>query len=889
MRLLTSLLARTRAVLPTLFAVPLLVSTLPAQGATGTIRGTVTQSETGQPLVGVIVTVDGTTIRGVSNTRGGYLIEHVPAGAHTLVFRWLGYKPVRSEVTVTAGGSATVDAKMEQLPIQLSELTVTGASRVPERSVEAPAAFSIVQPRVLQATGITGQAPMALREVPGVDITQSGVNDFNVNARGFNSTLNRRVLVLQDGRDLAIAFLGSQEWNALPVPTDDWSKLELVRGPGSALYGANAFFGVLNITTPSAREVAGTKITVGGGFLSPRHQDGSSFTGNTLRFDIRTAGTFWRGRMGYRLNAGFNQSDSWSRSRTASDCQDLRREYSEVVDDQAAHPIQLSCERRPLNGQDTVAASGGLVTGDVDPTRNIYGSARLEYYLNDGSVLTAEGGTARVQNELFVTGIGRVQVSEAWRPYARFGWASSGFNVMAYWNARNGGLLGSGSEQYSMATGALLKENSNIFHIEAQDVERFAGEKGRVVFGASARNYRVDTYGTLMQARVGPIGDDDRSDYYYATFGQVEYQILPQLRGVAAARVDVGSLIDPQFSPKLALVFSPNADHSFRLTYNRAFQTPNYSEFFLSVPAAPAINLSALEAGLRASPLGPALGNVPVGTLFGSNVPGSTANSNAVAVMARGNKDLKVETTKSFELGYRGDLTDKIYLTVDAYYNRIKDFVTDLLGASLVNATQFPYWTAPPACGSPIVRPCVPSSARAALVGAVQQNLTAASAFAGANLTRDANGTTIVALSYGNAGRVTEKGIEAGGGWQIMPTLRTDLSFTLFTYNVKEALVGDSLIANTPKTKGSISLSYADRGLSASASFRAVKGHPWAAGVFAGFIEPNNSLDANVAYDINNNFKVFLTGSNVLDDRKFSIYGGSVNGRRILGGVTARF
>ena len=142
---------------------------------------------------------------------------------------------------------------MEQAPIQLSELTVTGASKVPERAVEAPAAVSVVEPRVLQATGITGQAPLALREVPGVDLVQSGMNDYNVNARGFNSTLNRRVLVLQDGRDLAIAFLGSQEWNALAVPTDEYSKMELVRGPGSALYGANAFLGVVNVITRRSR------------------------------------------------------------------------------------------------------------------------------------------------------------------------------------------------------------------------------------------------------------------------------------------------------------------------------------------------------------------------------------------------------------------------------------------------------------------------------------------------------------------------------------------------------------------------------------------------------------------------------------------------------------
>ena len=68
-----------------------------------------------------------------------------------------------------------------------------------------------------------------------------------------------------------------------------------------------------------------------------------------------------------------------------------------------------------------------------------------------------------------------------------------------------------------------------------------------------------------------------------------------------------------------------------------------------------------------------------------------------------------------------------------------------------------------------------------------------------------------------------------------------------------------------------------------------VKGYSWAAGVYAGYIEPNVSLDANVGYDLNNNLKFFLNGTNVLDNRKFSIYGGSVNGRRILGGVTTRF
>ena len=156
---------------------------------------------------------------------------------------------------------------------------------------------------------------MALQSVPGVDIVQSGVNDFNVNARGFNSTLNRRVLTLQDGRDLAIAFLGSQEWNGLTQPLDELGKVEMVRGPGSALYGANAFSGVINITTPEAREVLGNKFTIAGGELE------------SFRADGRHASLLADGRIGLRLNGGYNQSDTWSRSRTLTDGTSLQQEY----------------------------------------------------------------------------------------------------------------------------------------------------------------------------------------------------------------------------------------------------------------------------------------------------------------------------------------------------------------------------------------------------------------------------------------------------------------------------------------------------------------------------------------------------------------------------------
>jgi iron complex outermembrane receptor protein len=821
--------------------------------ATGSIRGTVTRADDGAPLAGVIVIVRGVGARANTGTSGRFAIDRVPAGPQTVEFRWLGYKPTQVTVTVTAGAAATADTKMEAAPVALNELIVESASKVPERAVEAPAAVTVVDPKMLQTTSITGQAPLALANVPGVDLAQSGVNDFNVNARGFNSSLNRRVLVLVDGRDVATAFLGSQEWNALPVPTEDIAGIEFVRGPGSALYGANAYAGVINIRTPSAREVVGTKLSLGGGQLS------------TIKGDFRHAGLFWNGRIGYRVSAGYYRSDTWSRSRTLTDGSALRAEYSSATDSLNFRPACSSCARRelrPLNGQ-TADAVTGAVSGDRDPVKSIYGSGRVDYYTDAGAVASAEFGAAQAENEVAVTGIGRVQITKTIRPYGRVNFAAKNYNVMAYWNGRN-----TKEPQYSLASGAGLEEHSTVFHVEGQQSNKFNDDRGRFVLGGSFRIYNLNTQRTLI-SRV----DDDRADNYYAAFSQFEYKLSDQVKAVAAARFDVGGLIDAQFSPKAALVYSPSNRHSFRLTYNKAFQTPNYSEYFLNVAAGAPANFTALETGLRANAsLGPLLAGVPVGGLFD--------NSAAVPVRARGNSSLTVEKNNGLELGYRGDLTDKFYLSVDTYLNVLEDFVTDLLPG--VNPA-FPRWTAPTA---------VPAVARAALETAVRNALVAnpATATAGRGLTRQEDGKTAVVVSYANAGKATQYGVEVAAGYQFSPGFRADGSFALFRFDINDQLAGDQLLPNTPRAKGNVSLSYSGRkGIDAGVTFRSAKGFDWAAGVFAGYIEPQTTVDANVGYAVNNNLRFYLTANNLFNQERFSIYGGSVNGRRVLAGLTTRF
>jgi outer membrane receptor protein involved in Fe transport len=859
-----------------------LLSSLPVAIAhaqeTGTVTGTVTRAADGGALSSVSVSVPAVGVSTITGADGRYTLRRVPAGPQTVVFRWLGYAPTEVDVVVEADRTVTADAALEAVVVSLGEIVVEGASRGPERIVEAPAAISVVPQQVLENVAVTGQAPLALQSIPGVDIVQSGVNDFNVNARGFNSSLNRRVLTLQDGRDLAIAFLGSQEWAGLTQPLDDLGRVEMVRGPGSALYGANAFSGVINITTPEAREVLGTKLTVAAGELE------------TFRVDGRHAGLLADGRIGFRVNGGFNRSDTYSRSRTLRNGTSLQEEYEEATDE----PVPPVVEAMPLNGQ-RVDSVTGEVSGERDPLRNIYGSGRVDYYLDNGSVLSVDGGASRVENEIFVTGIGRVQVDEAVKPYARAAFNAERFNVFGYWNSRT-----SLEPQLSLTSGLPIEERSDIFHVEGQNNWNFLEDRGRVVYGASYRNTRVNTSGTLMNPT-----NDDRSDDLYSAYGQLEYRIVPQVRLVGAARFDDGDLIEGQFSPKGAIVYSPTEDHSFRVSVNQAFQTPNYSEFFLQVPVAPGnagprtleSSIETYYAAVRQNVPEPAL----AGLTITDDLPWEFSSS--TQALALGNENLDVEKVTGWEVGYKGTLGERVYITADAYINRLRNFVTDLLPGvntaypsyALTDEVNVPEELAAldarlAGLGLPPEHPLrAPIPQLLAGHGQLSQGLQLQGANALATLP---GGNRAIVLSYTNAGRVIERGVELGVGYQFTPEIRGDVTFTGFNFDVDEdeQAAGDQLVPNTPSKKATFSVSYAgQQGFDGNLTLRLTDGYEWAAGIFQGYVPASELLNVSAGYRINNYVRVHATATNVFDQQRFQLYGGSVIGRRVLGGVTANF
>lgn len=740
--------------------------------AAGSITGLIRDDESRESLPYINVKVKDTPYGAASDERGRYHIGSIPPGIYTLAVTGVGFGSVEVSITVEAGKTVTRDFVLKHSAVQVGEVLVYGASFRRERITEAPASVSLIGTKEIGRFASHGQLPKLLEVEPGVDMVQSGMYDFNIVSRGFNSSLNRRLLVLLDGRDLATAFLGATEWNGLSIPLEDLGRLELIRGPGSALYGANAYSGVLNVTSLPPRSNPGTRVILGAGELS------------LLRGDIRHAGLM--GNWSYRVNVGGIRGMTFSKIRSNDPKTNLPRfEYPGL------NPF--------LNTE--------LVDLDLDPVRTLYASARLDYEYSTGGIATLEGGSTQVENEVIVTGIGRVQVQKAQRPWARLSYVGHGFNVNIWTSFR----LNSAPER-SLSTGLNLEQGSNITQGEIQYSFTALENALSLTTGISHRLVHVDTKGTLMLA--------ERNDNMTGVYAQAEYRFSSKFKSVLAARWDRSTLHSSQFSPKVALVWTPLTDQSFRFTYNQAFQSPNYSELFLHVkhPTRPL----AYYGNLVTNPPG-------LSGFVGGAVPGNP-------------QDLTVENITGYEIGYKGIFEKSLFITLDVYFNQMTNFVTDL------------------AVG---VNPKFPRN--------------------GGIYPGDVLAPTRTIWSYANVGRVNEAGVDAGINYYLSDHLTLSGNFSYFYFDIVEKHAEDVLIPNSPDYRISGGITYTHpSGHDIGLRIKHVPSFDWAAGIYQGKINEYTVMDLGANYRYSSTVSLNLNISNLMDKEHYQIFGGSLLGRRAI-------
>jgi iron complex outermembrane receptor protein len=142
----------------------------------------------------------------------------------------------------------------------LINIKVTSVSKKETSVEDSPAAVTVVTQDDIRRNGIT-TLPDALRLVPGMDIAQINSHEWAVSARGFNGQFANKLLVMVDGRSIYTTAFGGVVWGMQEMVMEDLDRIEVIRGPGSTLWGANAVNGVINIITKSAKDTQGGLIT----------------------------------------------------------------------------------------------------------------------------------------------------------------------------------------------------------------------------------------------------------------------------------------------------------------------------------------------------------------------------------------------------------------------------------------------------------------------------------------------------------------------------------------------------------------------------------------------------------------------------------------------------
>jgi outer membrane receptor protein involved in Fe transport len=477
-----------------------------------------------------------------------------------------------------------------------------------------------------------------LRPVPGLNVIQMSAREIDVSSRQATSTLANTQLAVLDGRSIYADFFGLVFWDLLPVNTSDVKQIEVVRGPASAIWGANAATGVVNIITKSPREApGGTLILTAGGFSRDAGDTNGQGVGELFSANV----SFARApsdRWAYRVSAGFFDSDPFPRPLGTIPLQ--------------THPLDNTIVVGGGNYQDPSAVF--VNRGTKQPKLDL----RVDEELAGGGQLDYSGGIAASQG-IIHTPIGPFDLQKnSYFGYGRIGYAKGSLRITAFANFLDGDAPNLISRD---ASGQLLVVN---FKTQTYDLElgdsHLLGERHLLTYGGNLRrnNFNIS---------IAPKAQD-RTEA--GAFLQDEI-LLDKFRLALSGRVDkFGNLSSAFFSPRAAVIFKPTPTQSLRASFNRAFRAPTAIDNYLDV-----------------SVLG---GEFPLGAVN----PALAGQFFPIVVHNVGNPNLKAETHKAYEVGYTGIFANKTTLGLAFYINDTDNTISNTTtAAALLQAGIQPFYT----------------------------------------------------------------------------------------------------------------------------------------------------------------------------------------------------
>lgn len=605
-----------------------------AHAQTGSVRGTVAGRD-GEALAGARVSVSGTRLTAVTDPMGAFAIRGVPAGTHQLRVSHIGFRETTSEVAVRNGEESLVAIQLEDKPFELDAMVVS-ASRQSERVTEAPATITRIGTAELDAT-IGNTFAGALKEVKGLDFVQVGMTSVGINARGFNSSFNNRMLMVEDGRVMVLPENGLPVGQFTATPKVDLAGIEVLVGPGAALFGADASSGVISMQTKDPRDFPGLTVEVTGGNRSYRD------------LQARYAGV--SGNWGYKVSGEYQEADDWSNRLTLLPGS-RAREYQAGDETRAGYQPEVGPGGTPgLNWNSSVLRGTGAVVRYI-------GDARLEVL-----------GGASVSDGVGQTNVGRNQLENWQYNFAQARYSSPNWYATVYRAQSKSGdswATNRFTQAYypNLARPAAQRMDDDALVAASDwpsDGRMYAGEvqynsrvpfllNSAVVLGAS---YRRDAVSSDEQWLTDRLTGEEISIDQYGTFGQITAPVMPWMDVVLAGRYDHHENYDAQFSPKAGVVLRPSQGHNFRVTYNRAFKSPTILQTNFHIPDwTPAI------------------------VIYG-NTEGFTVKKPDGTVVRRYDPLVPEENT-TWEVGYKGVLGDRLFVDVAHYRSEYQNFMSPL-------------------------------------------------------------------------------------------------------------------------------------------------------------------------------------------------------------------
>lgn len=490
----------------------------------GSLAGKVAD-ESGQALVGANVAIKGLAApggRGASTDgMGNYHLHHLAPGTYEATATYVGYRPLAKTVEVAAGQAARLDFVLQGSSILL-EQSVVSASRSQEKVLDAPASVAVVEAPEIRNQPVLSVAEH-IKNVPGVDFARTGLVQSNAVVRGFNNVFSGALMSLTDNRLAHVPSLRLNAYNFIPVVNDDIERIEVVLGPGSALYGPNSANGVMHIITRSPLASQGTSVRLGGGEHSLR------------QVELRHAGLI-SPRLGYKISAQYYAGTDWK--------------YQD--------PVEVAAR----------TANPALKARDFDLQRR-GAEARLDY--RPRTNLTAIAAVGHNQGDYIeMTGLGAAQAKEWAYNYAQLRLLYGTWFAQVFRNWSDAG------KTFLLRDGAEIVDKSSLTAFQVQHAAALGGRQ-RFIYGFDALLTRPDTDGTITGQNEGDDNINELGGYL-----QSETALHSRVDLVLALRYDDHNRIDKaEWSPRAALVYKPRETQTLRLTYNRAFNTPTTNNLFL--------------------------------------------------------------------------------------------------------------------------------------------------------------------------------------------------------------------------------------------------------------------------------------------------------------------